>query len=154
MRSKNKCWGFVMQWLVIEAPYTPGSKSVTAKLLSGNYTQYQVTKTLSCVCEHLCFILIYFMHLARCVLRYQKSLGGYFLSLWILRIFFSIWTNGNCFSALLHFDLWKVSKERSTFRWGRGLCLDVAQELQTLKRFCWQVKYSPLGNSHREKPGI
>jgi len=38
-------------------------------------SQYPVARALNCVCEHLCFVLIYSVHpLARCVLRYQKSL--------------------------------------------------------------------------------
>lgn len=51
---------------------------------SGLYSasQHQATIALSCVCEHHCFILAYFGHpLARCVLRYQKSLRGYFSGL-------------------------------------------------------------------------
>lgn len=38
--------------------------------LLGNYTQHQDAIALHCVCEHLCFNLIYSMHpLAGCVLR-------------------------------------------------------------------------------------
>lgn len=38
-------------------------------------SQHQATRALSCIHEHLCFILIYFVHLLeRCSLRYQKSL--------------------------------------------------------------------------------
>ena len=49
-----------------------------------------VAKALNCVCKHLCFISIYFVHaLARCVLRYLLL-------------------------CLHHFGLWKVSQEHST----------------------------------------
>ncbi|CAD7679313.1 unnamed protein product [Nyctereutes procyonoides] len=42
-------------------------------------SQQQTTGALNCVCEHLCFILIYMVHLlARCVLKFQWA---YFLKL-------------------------------------------------------------------------
>ena len=45
--------------------------------------QHQATRALNCICEHLCFISIYFVHLlARCVLRYQKSLGEVIFGVW------------------------------------------------------------------------
>ena len=50
-------------------------------------SKHQIVRALNCVCEHLCFISICFVHpLARCVLRY------------------------NSFFALHHFGLQKVSK--------------------------------------------
>ena len=56
--------------------------------LPGNYTQHRDATALNSVCEHLCFILIYFVHLlVQCILR---------------------------FFTLCHFSLWKVSQEHST----------------------------------------
>lgn len=51
----------------------PSSKSGPAKLppceLHSAY-QHQVSIALNCVCEHLCFISVYFVHpLARCIVR-------------------------------------------------------------------------------------
>ena len=40
-----------------------------------NYTKHQATIALNCVCEHLCFISTYFVHLlASCILSHQKRL--------------------------------------------------------------------------------
>lgn len=52
------------------AASTGSSERGTARLLLRNYIQHQSAVALSCVCEHLCFISIYFVHLlARCALR-------------------------------------------------------------------------------------
>lgn len=43
----------------------------------------------ACICEHLCSNLTYSVHqLPRCVLRFQRSLRGYFLGLETLKTFF------------------------------------------------------------------
>lgn len=65
------------------APQTPSPELHSA-------AQPQAAVALSRVYEHLCFISIYFMHLlARCVLRYQKSLRGViFLGLGTLKTVF------------------------------------------------------------------
>lgn len=51
----------------------PSSKSGPAKLLPcelHSAYQHQVSIALNCVCEHLCFISVYFVHpLARCIVR-------------------------------------------------------------------------------------
>ena len=86
---------FVLQWAVIEAARTPSSKSGTIRLLLGttSASQQQAARALKCVCEHLCFILIYFVHeLARCVLRYQKNLK---------EAIFGIWECSKCFPCKL-----------------------------------------------------
>lgn len=51
----------------------PSSESGTAKLHPGTILS-KSTRALSCVYEHVCFILVYFTHvLARCVQMKQKS---------------------------------------------------------------------------------
>ncbi|CAD7670387.1 unnamed protein product [Nyctereutes procyonoides] len=49
----------------------PGAVRVAlASSLPGNCTQHQAAIALNCICEHLCFISMYFVHpLARCVLK-------------------------------------------------------------------------------------
>ena len=57
---------------VIEAAHSLSSASGAAKLLPWELhsaSQHQAIITLNCIHEHLCLILIYFVHLlARCVL--------------------------------------------------------------------------------------
>ena len=49
--------------------------------------------SLNCVCEHLCFLLIYFVHpLTRCASRYQKSLREFI---------FGVWENSEFFAQVL-----------------------------------------------------
>ena len=60
----------VMQRVIREAVHTLSSERGPANSLPGNYTQHQAAIALHCVCEHLCFNLIYSIHpLAGCVLR-------------------------------------------------------------------------------------
>lgn len=79
---------------------------------------HQAATALNCGCEHLCFILIYFVYLLeRCVLRYQKSLREViFCGLGMLKNF-SISINDDCFFALCHFNLQKILLECSALRW-------------------------------------
>lgn len=45
--------------------------------------QPRATRASNCVCEHLCFVSIYFWYLlARCVLWYQKSLREVIFGVW------------------------------------------------------------------------
>lgn len=102
-KIENTIQGFVLHMLLIGSAHT---QSGTTKLLSQNYlrlsSQFQAVIALKYVCELLCFISIYFMHLlAGCVLSYQKSPKGYFLGLGALKKI-SVQTNGNCFFALCH----------------------------------------------------
>lgn len=57
--------------------HSPSSEGGTAQLLPlqpHSAPQHQATQALSCVCEHLCFTSMYFVHpLASCVLGYQES---------------------------------------------------------------------------------
>ena len=59
-------------------------------------SQHQATRALNCICERLCFISIYFVHLlARHVLRCQKSL----IEVFFVFCFFLVWecsTNFTC----------------------------------------------------------
>lgn len=60
------------------------TKLLPQKLHSG--LQHQATMALNGVCEHLCFIPIYYVHsLARYVLKYQKSLREIIFPLFYLR---------------------------------------------------------------------
>lgn len=86
-----------------------GSKSAITRLLPQD-------THLTCVCEHLCFILIYFLHrLARCVLKYQECLK--LLGLETLKTF-HLQINGNCFFTLQHFSLKNI--HRTLYFWIAG----------------------------------
>ena len=89
----------------------PGCRAPLPSSFPGSWAQQLSLKpaALSCVCEHLCFISIYFVHLlARCVLRYQKSLREVILGVWERSTIFSIEMNGNCCFTLCHLGLGKV----------------------------------------------
>ena len=70
VKSKNsiQCW-FCSE--LLQRQHAPWAVRVALPSpFPGNYTQHQAVITLNCVCEHLCFISIYFViPLARCVLR-------------------------------------------------------------------------------------
>lgn len=63
---------------VVEAAHVPSSESRAAKLLPQephSASRHQAGRALNCVFEYLGFTSISFVHLlARCVVRYQKSL--------------------------------------------------------------------------------
>ena len=102
---------------------TLSSKSGAVDLLSPELhsaSQYQATKALNCVCEHLCFISIYVVHLlARSVLKYQKSLRKVILGVWkSSKIFlYKLIIVVSLLYAILAYD--RFSKY-STFGWGCG----------------------------------
>ena len=72
VKSKNNIQCFVLQQAILEAAGNPSSESGTTKLLPQELhsaSQHQATIALNCACEHLYFILIYFVYpLASCVL--------------------------------------------------------------------------------------
>lgn len=71
---------FILHGALIEAACTPSSDRCTTKRLPGELYSDQVAIASNCVCEYLCFISVYFVHLlARYVIRYQKSLEEVFL---------------------------------------------------------------------------
>lgn len=66
--EKKKPSVFVFQRALVEAVHTPNTEELPPAC------QHQATRRVSCVCELLCFLSIYCVHLlARCVLRYQES---------------------------------------------------------------------------------
>lgn len=95
---------FALQRIIIEAAHTGSSKSGPTKILSqelNSASQHQVTRTLNCICEHLCFISIYFvLPLARCVLR---QLFLHFIPYKLMKIFIGtpyFWIAGETCSYL------------------------------------------------------
>lgn len=79
-KSESKNIAFCICFAVIHCTGTthPSSKSGPAKLLPlklHSACQHRTTIALKGVCEHVCFVSMYFVHpLARCFLRDQKSL--------------------------------------------------------------------------------
>lgn len=84
---------------------------------------------LNLVCEYLCLISVYPVYpLARCGLRYQKSLQEFFLGSGNAQKFFHINSLCNCFFVLPHLSLRKVSQECSTFsQRGKPVHTEIAQ---------------------------
>ena len=89
-KSENRvrCW-FCRE--LLQRQQTMSSERGPVQLFSQELhsaSQHQAARALNCVSNHLCFISIDFAHLlARCVLRYHKSLRSYFGGLGTLNIF-------------------------------------------------------------------
>lgn len=93
-RGRNFIWGDnesdfrCVQWACVEGAHILSSKHGTQGSFPGKhsasaFTAYQAAGALNYVCEHLCFLSIYFVHLlTRCVQSYQKSLRDVFLEVW------------------------------------------------------------------------
>jgi len=84
--KKQKSCSVLVYSETLRSQHTPDSTCGAAQLLPRELhsaSQGQATIVLNCVCEHLCFISIYFVRpLARCVLMYQKSLKEVILGVW------------------------------------------------------------------------
>lgn len=80
------CSAFALHWAITEAAHTQSSMNGTAKLLPKELhwaSPHQASRALNYVCNHLCFVSVYFVHfLYRWVLRYQKSLRKVIFSIW------------------------------------------------------------------------
>ena len=65
-------YAFTLQWAVLEAAHNQSSERGPSTLLPQELhsSQHQAAIALNCVYEHLCFILIYFVHpLSRCKMK-------------------------------------------------------------------------------------
>ena len=60
-------------------------KSAPYWLFPGNHSQHQAIVALNCVCEHLCFILVYFVYLL--TRRFLRSLILRFIPFWLMKGF-------------------------------------------------------------------
>ena len=80
------CSTFALHWPITEAACTQSSKNSTAQLPHEKLhwaPQHKASRDLNYVCEHLCFVWAYFVHLVVWwVLRYQKSLRKVIFSVW------------------------------------------------------------------------
>lgn len=107
-RKMQTAFGICFAVSLLEMQHSPWTARVAPfKLLTRELhlaSQHQTATALNCVCEHLCFILIYFVHLlARCVLRYQKSLERLFFGVWeCSQFFFPCKSMVICFFTLCH----------------------------------------------------
>ena len=69
-----------------ESSYTGSAhpaQSAPYQLFPGNHSQHQAIVALNCVCEHLFFILVYFVYLL--TRRFLRSLVLHFIPFWIMK---------------------------------------------------------------------
>ena len=113
--KKGKKWKwhsvFASQQAFIEAAHTQSCRNGTTQLLLWKIysaSQHQAAIALNCVCEHLCFISVYFVYLlVRCVL---EELLLHFTSLQLMKGFI----------GMLYFQ---IAKETWIFKsWSYVLC--------------------------------
>ena len=81
-RQKVKYSAPFLQQALTEAAVTPGSKSGTTSCHSRKL-HHHTTRGLNFICDHLCFMFIYFVYLlAKCGLSFHKSLREVTLGVW------------------------------------------------------------------------
>lgn len=105
------CSTFASHSTITEATCTQSSMNGTAKLLPKELhwaSKHQASRALNYVCNHLCSVSVYFVHLlARWVLRYQKSLRTVIFSTWKCSKLFPYKLTVTASSFLFQFQLMK-----------------------------------------------